>query len=167
MDLSRHLARSMLSSIFIVGGLDAIQHPDAKSKAAQAVTGPLRKRVPSLGASDRDLVRLNGAVQVGAGALLATSRMRRLASIALIGSIVPTTLAGHRFWEEPEEEGRSAQLVQFAKNAGLLGGLILAAIDNEGAPSLAWRARRKASDVRSDPIGSLPRPLRRLAADVA
>jgi len=167
MNALRHLARSMLSSIFIVGGLDAIGHPDAKAKAAEAVTGPLRKKVLPLPASDRTLVRLNGAVQVGAGALLATSRMRRLASIALIGSIVPTTLAGHRFWEEPEEEGRSAQLLQFAKNLGLLGGLILAAIDTEGAPSLAWRARRRASDVRADPMATLPRPLRRLAAGAA
>ena len=46
------------------------------------------------------LVRVNGAVQVGAGVFLAIGKFRRPAAFALIGSIIPTTYAGHRFWEE-------------------------------------------------------------------
>src|SRR5205807_669938 len=53
----------------------------------------------------------------------------------------PTTLAAHRFWEEEDPELRSQQQVHFVKNLGLLGGLMLAAADTEGKPSLAWRAR--------------------------
>jgi uncharacterized membrane protein YphA (DoxX/SURF4 family) len=37
---------------------------------------------------------------------------------------VPTTLAGHRFWEE-ESAARSGQRLQFLKNLGLIGGLLL------------------------------------------
>ena len=36
------------------------------------------------------------------------------------------------------------QLSNFLKNAGLLGGLLLAAVDTEGKPSVGYRARRAA-----------------------
>ena len=144
MSISRRLARPLLSSIFIAGGLDAVQHPESKAKAAEAVTVPLSKAVPGLPEDTATLVRINGAVQVGAGVLLATGKFRRLASVALIGSILPTTYAGHRFWEESDQETRRIQQMHFLKNVGLLGGLILAAVDTEGAPSLSWRAKRRA-----------------------
>ena len=65
----------------------------------------------------------------------------------LVASVIPTTYAGHRFWEEVDDETRAQQHVHFLKNLGLLGGLILAANDTDGAPSLGWRARRRASEV--------------------
>jgi hypothetical protein len=37
--------------------------------------------------------------------------------------------------------------MHFLKNLGLLGGLILAAFDTEGAPSLGWRAKRQAREL--------------------
>jgi hypothetical protein len=36
------------------------------------------------------------------------------------------------------------QRTHFLKNLAILGGLIIAATDTEGAPSLGWRARRAA-----------------------
>ncbi len=135
--------------MFIAGGVDAIRHPEGKAKAAQAVTVPLSRRLPSLPDDPELLVRVNGAVQVGAGALLAVGRFRRLAALALIGSIIPTTYAGHRFWEEEDDAARAQQQIHFLKNLGLLGGLILAAFDTEGAPSVGWRARRRAASVAS------------------
>ena len=92
-------------------------------------------------------MRINGAVQIGAGVLLATGKFRRLASLALIGSIIPTTYAGHRFWEETDPVTRTQQRMHFLKNLGLLGGLILAAVDTEGEPSLGWRAKRRARQL--------------------
>src|SRR5580693_5999514 len=103
MTISRRVACPMLASMFVVGGLDAARNPDSKVKSAEAVTRPLAERVPALDRDTRDLVRLNGLVQVGAGLLLATGRFRRLAALVLIGSIVPTTYAGHRFWEEADD----------------------------------------------------------------
>jgi uncharacterized membrane protein YphA (DoxX/SURF4 family) len=147
MPLSRVVARPLLASVFIAGGVDAISNPDGKVKAAEAVTGPLTESVPALPSDPRTLVRINGGVQVGAGLLLASGRFRRIAAIALIGSIIPTTYAGHRFWEEPDDDTRAQQRTHFLKNLGLLGGLILAAVDTEGRPSLGWRARRRARRV--------------------
>jgi pyruvate/2-oxoglutarate dehydrogenase complex dihydrolipoamide acyltransferase (E2) component len=88
-------------------------------------------------------------VQVAGGILLAVGKFRRPAAIALIGSIIPTTYAGHRFWEELDPASRAQQKMHFLKNVGLLGGLILAAFDTEGEPSLAWRTKRQARQLES------------------
>ena len=143
MALSRRIARPLLASIFIAGGIDALRDPEGKVKPAEAVVGPLSEQLSFVPNDPVTLVRVNGAVQVGAGTLLAIGKFRRLASLALIASIIPTTYAGHRFWDEADDEIRAQQQVHFLKNLGLLGGLILAAMDTEGEPSLGWRARRR------------------------
>src|SRR5277367_6807630 len=127
MSISHRIARPLLASMFIAGGLDAIQSPESKVKAAAAVTEPLKTRFPALPDDTATLVRLNGMVQVGAGGLLALGKFRRLASWVLVASVIPTTYAGHRFWEEVDDDARAQQRVHFLKNVGLLGGLILAA----------------------------------------
>ncbi|MEZ5217038.1 MAG: hypothetical protein R2715_10750 [Ilumatobacteraceae bacterium] len=63
----------------------------------------------------------------------------------LAASTVPTTLAGHRFWEANDTETRNEQLMQFCKNAGLAAGLLATALDTGGRPSVFWRSRRAAS----------------------
>jgi putative oxidoreductase len=149
MTISRRLARPMLASIFVAGGLDAALHPDAKSPAAEKVLSKL-----NLPAEHTDVVRANGIAQVAAAVLLATGRLPRLASLVLLGSLVPTTLAGHRFWEEDEPAARTAQRIHFLKNLSLAGGLLIAAMDTEGSPSVGYRARRRAAQV-ADVAGSV------------
>ena len=57
--------------------------------------------------------------------------MPRLSAAVLATSLVPTTLAGHRFWEAPAET-RQQQQLHFFKNLSLLGGLLIAAGDTDG-----------------------------------
>jgi uncharacterized membrane protein YphA (DoxX/SURF4 family) len=147
MALTRRIARPLLASIFVVGGWDALWHPAGKAKKAEAVTEPLSGSVGVERLDPETLVRVNGAVQIGAGVLLAVGKTRRLAALVLIGSIIPTTYAGHRFWEESDPTTRAQQKMHFLKNVGLLGGLILAAFDTEGEPSLGWRAKRQAREL--------------------
>lgn len=147
MALSRRIARPLLASIFVVGGWDALWNPEGKAKKAEAVSQPLGESVGVDQLDATTLVRLNGAVQIGGGVLLATGKYRRVAALALIGSIIPTTFAGHRFWEEPDPTTRAQQKMHFLKNLGLLGGLVLAAFDTEGEPSLGWRAKRQAREL--------------------
>ncbi len=54
-------------------------------------------------------------------------------------SLVPTTLAGHRFWDESDASSRAAQRIHFLKNVSMLGGLLIAADDTGGRPSIPWR----------------------------
>src|ERR1700733_239529 len=147
MSISRRIARPLLASMFVSGGLDAIRNPESKVNRAEAVTQTLTNQFPVLPKDTVTLIKWNGMAQVAAGALLAIGKFRRLAAVVLIGSIIPTTYAGHRFWEETDDVARAQQRVHFFKNLGLLGGLILAAFDTEGAPSLGWRAHRRAREV--------------------
>lgn len=142
MAISRKIARPMMAGMFVVGGLDAVKRPEPKAPAAEAVTAPLAGPL-GLPEDTAKLVRINGAVQVGAGLMFATGRLPRLAAAALAVSLVPTTLAGHRFWEA-DADARVGQRIHFFKNVSMLGGLIIAATDTEGRPSLAWRARKAA-----------------------
>jgi uncharacterized membrane protein YphA (DoxX/SURF4 family) len=154
MTATRRVARPLLAAIFVAGGVDAAKNPEGKAEAADRVASPLARTL-GLPEDTTVLVRANGIVQIVAGALLALGRMPRLAATALIASLVPTTLAGHRFWEEEDPKARSGQRIHFLKNAAVVGGLILAATDTEGRPSLSWRAKRAARRGRKAlPIGS-------------
>lgn len=140
MTMSGALARPMMAGIFIYGGIDALCDPESKAKAADEVV-PMLVEALGLPATDTvTLVRVNGGIQVVAGSLLALGKGRRLAALVLAASLIPTTYAGHRFWEELDEERRHQQRIQFLKNLAMIGGLILAAGDTGGRPSIPWQA---------------------------
>ncbi len=75
-------------------------------------------------------------------------RLTRAAALALAVSLVPTTLAGHAWWKTEDPDERARQRTQFTKNLSLLGGLLIAAEDTHGKPSLAYRSRAAASSGR-------------------
>jgi uncharacterized membrane protein YphA (DoxX/SURF4 family) len=133
--------------MFIYGGIDALKDPEGKAKAVDDVA-PMIAEALGLPTTDTvTLVRVNGAVHVIAGSLLAIGKCRRLAALTLAASLVPTTYAAHRFWDEMDDEQRARQRIQFLKNASMLGGLILAAADTGGRPSVPWQARRAAKQA--------------------
>ncbi|HET6966678.1 MAG TPA: DoxX family protein, partial [Ornithinibacter sp.] len=140
MTLVRRVARPMLAAMFVVGGLDQLKHPGRTADTARPL---VEKLAPTVGLPDDTelLVRANGVAMVTAGTLLALGRLPRIASGVLAATIVPTTVAAHAFWNEQDPEVRARQKVQFLKNLGLLGGLLLAAVDTEGRPGLAYRAK--------------------------
>jgi uncharacterized membrane protein YphA (DoxX/SURF4 family) len=146
----------MLASTFVVGGVNVMRNSAAAAERAKPVTDQIvelsHKYAPSVPVptDPKTLVRLNAGVQIAAGLALATGRAPRLSALALAGSVVPTTLAGHRFWEEEDPGARSGQQIHFFKNVSLLGGLLLAWVDTEGRPGVAWRARRAVGDVRRE-----------------
>lgn len=147
MMLTRGIARPLLAASFVWGGIDTLRNPGPRVEKAEAVAPQIADRL-SLPADTDQLVKINAVVQIVAGLLLAIGRLPRLAAAALAGSLVPTTLAAHRFWEEEDAGPRGQQQIHFLKNVGLLGGLIFAALDTGGAPSLGWRAKRAARRVR-------------------
>jgi uncharacterized membrane protein YphA (DoxX/SURF4 family) len=159
MTVVRALARPLLSTIFIVQGAKALRNPEphvAKAKPVADRLVPLIQKVTPAQIGDRipestaNLVRLNGAAQLLGGLALGSGRGRRLGAVVLAGSLVPTTLAGHSFWQESDKTVRAAQKVQFMKNLGLMGGLLLAAVDTEGQPGLAWRATHGAKAAKRE-----------------
>lgn len=140
----RSFARGMLAAIFVAEGFNALRQPERLVQRAKPVTdqlAPTLKSIhPAIPTDPKTLVRINGGVQLTAALLLATGRASTPAAAALAASLVPTTIAGHPFWTYEDPEQRRTQRIMFLKNAGLLGGLIFAALDHEGRPGLSWRA---------------------------
>jgi putative oxidoreductase len=141
MQLIRMLGRPMLAAVFVVGGYGTLLNPERVSPIAEPVVEPLADRIPVVPKEAKTAVRLNSAVQVAAGVMLGLGRFPRLAALALAGTLVPTTYAGHRFWEMDDQESRAQQRIHFLKNLSMLGGLLIAAADTGGRPSLVWRAQ--------------------------
>ncbi|HYN92416.1 MAG TPA: DoxX family membrane protein [Pilimelia sp.] len=162
----RTAARVLLSGIFIAGGARALANPERLVPQAKPITdrvGPLLGRVdPRLPTDTSALVRVNGATQLLGGLLLATGHLTRPAAAVLAGSLVPTTLAAHSFWNEAAAPDRRLHQTQFLKNLGLLGGLLLAAADTEGKPGLRWRAEH-AADRTQRSVRRTQRSVRRMA----
>jgi len=109
--------------MFVYGGIDAFRHPESKARRAMSVIEPLRN-VTSIDAEPAVFVRVNGVIQLAAGLSLAAGVLTRTAAGTLAGSLVLTTVAGHRFWEETDATARAQQTIHFLKNASMLGGLL-------------------------------------------
>ncbi|NIH77769.1 putative membrane protein YphA (DoxX/SURF4 family) [Amycolatopsis viridis] len=144
----RRLARPMLAGIFIYGGINALRNPEGHAEAIKPVldkVGQQRDKLPDAVPTDPvNLVKIDAGVKIAAGTLFALGKFPRLSALALVGSLVPTTVGGHPFWEAKDPQEKQQQLIHLLKNAGLAGGLLIAAADTEGKPSLGWRARRAA-----------------------
>ena len=113
----------LLGGTFVALGYGAVLAPGGLAKMAGPALEKMRKVLP-LPDNDDVLVRVNGVVQTGAGATLALGVFPRLSALALVGSLIPTTYAGHAFWSIDDKSQRAAQRTQFVKNAAMLGGLL-------------------------------------------
>ncbi|MDQ3988373.1 MAG: DoxX family protein [Actinomycetota bacterium] len=145
--LLRRVARPLLAAIFVSSGIEELINPAPKVTA----TAPLLAKGQEVLPTDRHVepttfVQADAAVKIGAGLLLAFGWAPRLAATALAVSHVPTTVAEHPFRGTGGGAG-AAQRAHFLKNAGLLGGLMFAAGDTQGKPSVAWRTRRAQRDA--------------------
>lgn len=144
--IMRRIARPLLAAVFVSGGIEQLRNPKPPMQAAEPVVdktvGQVQDKLPDQVPTDTEsLVKLDAMVKIGAGLALALGKFPRLASLLLAGSLIPTTAAGHRFWESEDPQERAQQQIHFLKNLGLLGGLMIAAGDTHGKPSLAWRAK--------------------------
>lgn len=131
----------MLAAVFVAGGIDVLRDPHPRVAKAESIAPQLAAKV-GLPQDTELLVKINAFTHVVAGILLALGKLRRLSALVLLGSLVPTTYAGHRFWEldDPKEQGN--QRFHFLKNLAIAGGLLLEIVDTEGRPSVGWRSQQ-------------------------
>ena len=158
--LIRRIARPMLAATFISRGVEALRSPKPAADATRPTLDGLSKLPDPVGANvptdAETVVRVTAAVQIGAGLLLSTGRLPRLSSAALALSVVPGSLGSHAFWAESDPTRKADERRAFIADIGLVGGLIIAAVDTEGRPSLGWRARRAARKAGEAVSGALP-----------
>lgn len=154
MTLLRAVARPMMASMFVVGGINSVRNAPALATTAKPVTDkivPLVRRAAPTAPIPEDvttLVRINGAAQVAGGLMLATGRMPRLSSLLLAATLAPTTAAGHAFWQESDPAAKANQKVHFFKNISMAGGLLMAGIDSDPHKKLlVTRAKESAVEA--------------------
>ncbi|NUR63851.1 MAG: DoxX family membrane protein [Catenulispora sp.] len=121
----------MLAAMFIAGGYNTLVGPERVAAKAESLVGAITDRLPGVPKDVETAVRLNGAVQVLAGACLALGVAPRASAAALAGTLVPTTYAGHPFWEVEDPQERAQQRIHFLKNLSMFGGLLFAATDRK------------------------------------
>jgi putative oxidoreductase len=117
--LIRAKGRVLMSGIFVIAGWQAFTEPGGRADKAEALGLP----EPDL------LVKVNGLTMMAAGTALGLGFKPKLAALALVGALIPTTLAGHPFWNDTDPALRNQQLIQVLKNIGLMGGLLLVVAD--------------------------------------
>jgi len=158
--LIRRIARPMLSAAFISRGVDALRSPKPAAEAARPTLEGLSKLPDPVGtnvpSNAETVARVNAAVQIGGGLLLASGKLPRVASAALALTVVPGSLGGHTFWRESDPQRKADERRAFLTDVSLIGGLIIAAVDTEGKPSLGWRGRRAAHKVSEAVTAALP-----------
>ncbi|MGI9156486.1 MAG: DoxX family membrane protein [Marmoricola sp.] len=156
MTVTRLIARPLIATGFVFGAVSALQNTGSVAQRAKPVTDKLvpliQRTMPGVPVptDPQTIVRINSATQIMAALALATGRAPRVSSTVLALSLLPTTVAGHAFWKETDAAAKKTQRLQFAKNLTMLGGVLLAAVDTEGKPGVAWRAGRAAKDVRRE-----------------
>ena|SRR5947208_15195012 len=121
--VERRTGQALLGVMFMKLGFDAARRPGPRVDKAAALPLPLEPEVA---------VRVNGAAMVAGGAALVLDKAPRLAALGLVGAMIPTTLAGHAYWELDGAE-RKAQQIQFLKNAGIVGGLLVVLTTRRGS----------------------------------
>lgn len=113
MKVLRFLGRILLAPVFLHGGWNTLNNPEPRVQLAEKAGTPYADRA----------VRANAAVMVVGSLLLLLGIYPRKAAVALAGSLVPTTLAGHPYWRKQGKERRQ-QLTHFLKNMAIIGGLL-------------------------------------------
>jgi uncharacterized membrane protein YphA (DoxX/SURF4 family) len=127
MQIIRTLARPLVAAPFMVTGLETLRNPGARADKVAPTLKPLADRVSWLPSKDPEtLVRIQGAISLGAGTLFALGRFQRLTTLLLAAEMVPALLTEHRFWAEDDPDRRTVERALMLKNAGLFGALLYA-----------------------------------------
>jgi putative oxidoreductase len=106
---------SMMAAIFVRSGWDTMREPGERRIRQAAAIG-----IPNADA----MVRFNGGAMLVGGFALAAGIVPRAAATGLVLSLIPTTYAGHRFWQENDAATRAQQRAHFFKNVAIVDGLV-------------------------------------------
>ena len=146
MSIIRAAGRTLLASYFIASGIKAIRNPGPLGPAAEPLADkvvPLVKQYAPEQVSN--YVPRTPRPWCGSTVRPRCSAGSRWPPVSGGGSahccwparLMPSTIAKYPFWSRDDPEQRADERAHFLKNASLLGGVMLAAVDTEGKPSLA------------------------------
>ena len=126
------LSRVLVAIIFLLNGLGIVSHAGAAKELLEQ--GASVSLVPFLMVGARTL-------EVVAGFSLALGSYPRLAAVALLVFLVPTTFLAHAFWQAAGTAAFTPQLLNFRKNTCMIGAFLFIAA-TESQPTLLPRTSR-------------------------
>jgi uncharacterized membrane protein YphA (DoxX/SURF4 family) len=143
----RRLARVFLGAAFINSGLESLRDVDRRADraASYGLPGPMN---PSL--------TVAAAAQLGAGFLLISNKLPRLAALVAALTVVPDAVTGHDFWSEKDPVAKEAQRSLFARDLGVMGGLLVSAVETGGRESVPHRAVRTSKRAARAAVDKVP-----------
>jgi putative oxidoreductase len=123
--LTDPLARILISAIFVYSGISQLMHFDATVHVLAATGIPL----PAVAAVISTIIDLAGA------AMIIVGWQTKLAAAIQFVYLIPVTFLLHNFWAAPPQM-HEMQLLNFLKNLGIMGGLLILATRGAGASSV-------------------------------
>jgi putative oxidoreductase len=114
--ISRTVARTLLSGIFVYSGYGMLNNAERYAKQAS-------KALPML-PEEPMLAKAHGITMIAAGSTFALGIFPKLSARILALTLITNTYVGHPFWKAEKPEDRRPQLIHFLKNVGLFGGLL-------------------------------------------
>ncbi len=123
--LTDPLARILITGIFVYTGITKLMHFDATAHMIGEKGIPLA----AVAAAIAILIELGGAIMIILG------WQTKLAAAVQFVYLIVITFMYHNFWAAPPQL-HDVQLLNFLKNVGIMGGLLLLATRGAGASSV-------------------------------
>jgi putative oxidoreductase len=123
--LTDPLARILIVAIFVYTGITKLMHFDATAHMIGEKGIPLAAVATAIAI----LIELGGAI------LIIVGWQTKLAAVVQFAYLIVITFMYHNFWAVPPQL-HDVQLINFLKNVGIMGGLLLLATRGAGASSV-------------------------------
>ncbi len=154
--LVRRIARPLVASSFLAEGWDAFRSPAVHVDRVEAAWARLGRKVDLPPAPPRSqvtsLVRAHGLAMVGAATMLALGKAPRTNALVLVGLTLPVVasevpaLPWTRGGRTPSDGAGQVRWERLWMSTSMLGAALLAAVDAEGRPGMAWRVEKARAD---------------------
>ncbi|MCT1802647.1 DoxX family protein [Kocuria carniphila] len=153
MSIVRRLARPLLATGYVAGGVEAFRNSSAAAEKLDPVLKQVEQVLPQVRpvtANRAQVAQGIAAAQVLAASALALSKLPRLSASVLLGTTAINTYVQYQSSDTSTKEAKSNRRNNVFKNLSLVGAVMIASVDTSGNPSLAWRASHLADDVRKN-----------------
>lgn len=139
--LVRRIARPLLAAAFVAEGVDAVRDPGDHVTRVEASYRRLAARagLPEVSHSRlRTLTRVHGALCVLAGTALAVGRAPRTAALVLAALMAPVAVSD-TLTATSDLRASGPARERLWRHLTMVGAALVAAVDLEGRPGVAWR----------------------------
>lgn len=138
MSIVRRLARPLLATGYVAGGVEAFRNSSAAAEKLDPVLKQVEQVLPQVRpvtANRAQVAQGIAAAQVLAASALALSKLPRLSASVLLGTTAINTYVQYQSADTSTKEAKSNRRNNVFKNLSLVGAVMIASVDTSGNPS--------------------------------